>query len=218
MNPLGLIFTFCFKVRGRLQRLWGRFVLASTRASVGPGVMCWGAPIISMERDSSIVLGENVVLCSLSSHTALGVNHPVVLRTLWPGAKLVLGKDTGVSGATICAAREVVIGERCLFGANVQIVDTDFHPIAVENRRFEVRESRIAASPVRIGNDVFLGANTWVLKGVTIGDGSVVGAGSVVTRSIPPGCIAAGNPAKVIGTVPTDPEAAAALRSSRQGA
>jgi acetyltransferase-like isoleucine patch superfamily enzyme len=156
-----------------------------------------GWPMISQAPNSKIVLGARIVLTSWSRYTALGVAHPVILRTLAPGAEIVIGDDTGLSGTTICAQTSVRVGARCLFGADVTIVDTDFHPIAPQERRFKplsASESR----PVVIEDNVFIGGSSMILKGVTIGRNSVVGAGSIVTRSIPENVIAAGNPCRVV--------------------
>ena len=79
------------------------------------------------------------------------------------------------------------------------VVDTDFHPLEVENRRRS--GSSPACEPVTIGDDVFIGAHAVVLKGVTIGNGAVVGAMSVVTEDVPPATIVAGNPARVVGEI-----------------
>jgi acetyltransferase-like isoleucine patch superfamily enzyme len=95
----------------------------------------------------------------------------------------------------------VVIGERCLIGADVMIVDTDFHPMAPIGRRFCSDWKQIRCQPVLIGDDVFIGARSIILKGVHIGDGSVIGAGSVVAHSIRSRVVAVGNPARVIGEI-----------------
>jgi hypothetical protein len=155
-----------------------------------------GMPIISLAPASRIYIGERSVLCSDSAYTALGINHAVVLRTLRPMAIIEIGADVGMSGASICAAMHISIGSGCLIGANVTIVDTDFHAIQSENRRYNKRFEDITTKPVQIGSNVFLGAGAIVLKGVTIGDNVVIGAGSVVTNDIPSNFIAAGNPAR----------------------
>lgn len=100
---------------------------------------------------------------------------------------------------------KVTIGEYCNFGPNVTIV-TPLHPMLPDERRSMVchdGESRVLcyAKPVTIGNDCWFGANVTVCPGVTIGDGCVIGAGSVVTRDIPPYTFAAGVPAKVIRSI-----------------
>ena len=100
---------------------------------------------------------------------------------------------------------EVIIGENCDFGPNVTIV-TPLHPMLADERRKllcpDGTEKRLCwALPVRIGNGCWICANVTVLPGVTIGDNCVIGAGSVVTRSIPANSFAAGNPCRVIRTL-----------------
>lgn len=175
--------------------------IAQARAAgvhVSAGVRFMGPAIIGRCAGSSITLGEHVVLCSWSRWTALGVSHPVVLRTLIPGATLRIGRNTGISGGSFCAAVSLEIGERCLIGADVMISDTDFHAIEPEGRDTNTDWALIRSRKVRIGNDVFIGAHAVILKGVEIGDGAVIGAGSVVTESIPARTIAAGNPARCL--------------------
>lgn len=177
-------------------------------AEVAAGVRFMGLPIFTRCEGSRLVIGERVVLCSWSRWTALGVAHPVVLRTLTSGALLRIGRDTGISGGSFCAAVQIDIGERCLIGADVVISDTDFHSLAPEGRSTGTDWSRVGSAPVRIGNDVFIGARAVILKGVVIGDGAVIGAGSVVTRSVPARAVAAGNPARCLrelhGSVESD--------------
>ncbi|HEY6795298.1 MAG TPA: acyltransferase [Kineosporiaceae bacterium] len=122
----------------------------------------------------------------------------MVIRTLAPKARICIGPDVGMSGGSICSAVSVVIGRGSMLGADVTIADTDFHPIDTEDRRYRPLPEGNASDAVVIGNNVFLGTRTVVLKGVTIGDNSVIGAGSVVTRDIPGNSVAAGQPAKVI--------------------
>ncbi len=86
------------------------------------------------------------------------------------------------------------IGKDGLFGANIEIFDTNFHELHPDRRR----GGRPAMAPVEIGDNVFVGMGVKILKGSTIGDDSVIGAGAVVTGEIPAGVIAAGNPARVI--------------------
>jgi len=157
-----------------------------------------GLPIISKFPGSTISIGSRVVLCSSSIATALGVNHPAILRTLTKNATIEIGDDVGMSGGSICAGRHVAIGARSMLGANVMIADTDFHDFSQTERRYAGVPKDNLFMPTLIDENVFLGANTIVLKGVKIGKNSVIGAGSVVTRDIPENVIAAGNPCKII--------------------
>lgn len=173
----------------------------SAGAELAPGVRFMGPAIVSRCEGSRVVIGEHVLLCSWSRWTALGVSHSVVLRTLAADALLRIGRDTGISGGSFCAAVGVEIGERCLIGADVMISDTDFHAIEPLGRYTNSDWSRVRSAKVFIGNDVFIGARAVILKGVEIGDGAVIGAGSVVTRSVPPRGMMVGNPARCVRKV-----------------
>lgn len=189
----------------RLKRIWWDLtVIPALRAAgveIAEKVQIQGRPIVSLASGSRIRIGARCVLCSDSQINALGINHPVVLRTLRPGAEIVIGEDTGMSGGSICAAVSVRIGAGCLIGANVTLADTDFHALSPANRRYNRNPDEIVVSPIVIEDNVFIGADVFVLKGVTIGKNSVIGAGSVVTRDIPENSIAAGNPARVIKSI-----------------
>ena len=93
-----------------------------------------------------------------------------------------------------CAGARIRIGRDGLFGAQVEIFDSDFHSLHPGRRR----DGSQKLAPVEIGDNVFVGMGARILKGTTIGSDSVIGAGAVVTGSIPAGVVAAGNPARVI--------------------
>ena len=115
-------------------------------------------------------------------------------------ASIMIGPGTWLNN-NFCAIAEhtsISIGKNCLIGANVQILDSDFHGLAVEDRGKSLPQW---ARPVMIQNDVFIGSNVAILKGVTIGQGSIIAYGSVVSHDIPTGVIAGGNPARVIKTI-----------------
>jgi len=172
------------------------------KISFGEKITFYGKPIISLHANSNISIGSRAVLCSTSKDTALGVNHPVILRTLNEKASIIVGDDTGVSGATICSSSKITIGKGCLLGANVSVIDTDFHPIKSLERRYDNKS--IISLPIQINDNVFIGYNTVVLKGVEIGKNSVIGANSVVVSDIPENSIAVGNPAKVVKEINFD--------------
>jgi acetyltransferase-like isoleucine patch superfamily enzyme len=172
--------------------------LRAKGVSVGRNVKLAGSPIVTRNSSSEITLGEGVTLVSRSKWTALGVSRPTILRTLAQGASITIGANSGLSGTTICAVVAVEIGERVLIGADVVIADTDFHPLDAMPRAGAAIPAGSQDDRVVIESDSFIGARAIILKGVTIGVGSVVGAGSVVTKDVPPGCIVAGNPARVL--------------------
>lgn len=159
----------------------------------------WGMPVIQRHRGSQITLGDRLWLRSWRKSNPVLPHSPVVLATRSSTAKISVGDDVGLTGTVLVATDQILLGDRVLIGSNTIIVDTDFHardPMA----RCSTIDSG-SSLPVEIGDDVFVGMNCLILKGVRIGKGSVVGAGSVVAREIPPGVIAAGNPARVVGQI-----------------
>lgn len=113
----------------------------------------------------------------------------------YDNASLVIGENVGISGATVIAHNNIVIEDDVLIGGGVQIYDTDFHSIYYDERKKNIGERSL---PIIIKKGAFIGAYSIILKGVTIGQNSVIGAGSVVTKSIPDNEVWAGNPAKFI--------------------
>lgn len=112
-------------------------------------------------------------------------------------ASIKIGAGTWLNNnfCAIAEHTEISIGKRCLIGSNVEILDSDFHGMQVSDRGQSRPEW---AKPVTIEDDVFIGSNARVLKGVTIGHGAVVANCSVVNRDVPAGVIVGGNPARVI--------------------
>jgi len=110
-------------------------------------------------------------------------------------------------GARIWSSSEIIIGNRVLISHNVNVFDSLTHPISARERHLQFKaitqkghpdKIDLGEQPVTISDDAWIGANTCVLRGTTIGKAAIIGAGSVVTRNIPPFTIAAGNPARVI--------------------
>ena len=112
-------------------------------------------------------------------------------------ASITVGQDTWINNNFCCIAEHtsVSIGSRCLIGANVEITDSDFHGLAVNDR---ARSRAEWARAVSIGDDVFIGSNVRILKGANIGRGAVIANSSVVASDIPEYAIAAGVPAKIV--------------------
>jgi acetyltransferase-like isoleucine patch superfamily enzyme len=165
----------------------------------GPGWRFHGVPIIQRHRGSRMSFGSGFQLRSTVQSNPLGPNHPVILCTWQAGAILEIGANFAMTGGSIISAERITIGDNVTVGANVTIMDTDFHPLEMQQRRMDSQDPK--TYPVCIEDDVFIGMNCLILKGVTLGCGSVVGAGSVVTKDVPPRAIIAGNPARVVGNV-----------------
>lgn len=119
----------------------------------------------------------------------------ILLQARSPEAEIVIGNRNAFSNnVSIVANGRIQIGDRCQIGDLVGIFDCDFHELDPDRRTCGCGE----ILPVTIGNQVWLGSRVMVLKGVSIGDNSVVGAMSLVTKSIPPNSLATGVPARVI--------------------
>lgn len=112
------------------------------------------------------------------------------------GASLTIGNNVGMSSTRMWINDSIKIGDKVKIGGCVLMTDTDAHPMDFMVRRSSNNGTKSA--PIVIEDDVWIGAHCVILKGVTIGARSIIGAGSVVTKSIPADCVAAGNPCKVI--------------------
>lgn len=166
----------------------------------GRGWRIFGRPIIQKHRGSKIQLGDGLFLRSWSRSNPLAPDHPVVLSTRSSSAVIDVGRDCGFTGTTLVAETRIEVGDRVQVGANAGIVDTDFHPLSPQVRGRDFNAGN--AAPIEIQDDAFLGMGSLVLKGVTVGEEAVVGAGSVVARDVPPRTVVAGNPAEVVRELP----------------
>ena len=171
---------------------------------IGAGWRFYGLPVIQRHRHSRIRIGRAINLRSTPRSNPLSPNHPVVISTRRAGALLSIGDDFGMTGGSLVCDERISIGDRVWVGANAVICDTDFHPLDPETRRTRPLDGNSA--PVEIADDVFIGMNALVLKGVRIGERAVIGAGSVVSRDVAAGAIVAGNPARVIGELAARPD------------
>src|SRR5258705_1097540 len=131
------------------------------------------------------------------------------------GGKIQIGNRTFIGRSHLICYRSLVIGDDVIMSWGITIVDHDSHSIDWMDRRNDVREwgagrknwERIAHAPVVVSDRAWIGFNVSVLKGVTIGEGAVIGACSVVTQDIPPYALAVGNPARVIRALSPPPDA-----------
>ena len=168
-------------------------------ASLGHGVTAHGPVAIMRWPQSRIVIGNDVhLISSWRRATAAALSHPVRLRTFGPDALISIGEGCELSGTSItCRSTSITLGKKVLVAPDVIIVDSDFHaPWPMESRSTDpgLENDR----PVVIEDYAWIGMRSIILKGVTIGRGAIVGAGSVVTRDIPPFAVACGSPARVV--------------------
>ena len=164
------------------------------QVKAGKGLRFYGLTYISRFPNSTISIDDFAAFRSDATSNLIGVNHKCFLSTHSNGAILSIGKNNGFSGTVIAAKNKIILGDNVLCGANTLLTDFDWHGLYPDNRRTYGGDSK----PIIIENNVFIGYGAIVLKGVTIGENTVIGANSVVTRNIPANVIAGGNPCKVL--------------------
>lgn len=153
-----------------------------------------------------VKIGDDFTFLSGSGVNPISRNIRGSLYVPYKDSKIIIGDRVGISSSCLHAVKQITIGNDVKIGANVLILDNDSHPVDYVKRRntyesdvghYEYLKS-VPVSPVFIGDDVWIGANSLILKGVHIGSRSIIAAGSVVSKDIPPDCVAGGVPAKVI--------------------
>lgn len=154
-----------------------------------------GIPYI--KNRGKITIGENFKMNNGFEANVIGIKAPCVFR-VEKGAHLHIGDNVGLSQCALIAYSDINIANNVKIGGGVVVYTSDFHTLDYKIRNSDQDQKHRIDKPVKIGRDVFIGAQSIILKGVTIGDRSIVGAGSVVTKSIPPDELWAGNPAKFI--------------------
>jgi serine acetyltransferase len=165
-----------------LLALWWKILL-------GKGCTFHGLPCFRRHPGSEIIIAHNCKFLSTHASNLIGNNRPCIISTLSEKAEIIIGAGCGFSGTVIGSNKSIIIKENVRCGANTLITDTDWH----------TDDPRAGAdAPIIIERNVWLGANVTVLKGVTIGENTMVGTGSLVTQTLPPNVVAAGSPARVI--------------------
>ena len=142
-------------------------------------------------------IGENVTIKSSFLSNLIGLYSRTIIVARTKDSKITIGKNVGISGATIYARNSIEIGDNTLIGGNAKILDNDFHPIEIEARNNDIKE-KILSRPIKIGKNCFIGCNSIILKGTELGDGCVVGAGAVVSGKFEANSVIAGNPGKIV--------------------
>lgn len=127
----------------------------------------------------------------------IGLTQRVIIVAKY-GGKVEINEGVCMSGCTIYAMESITIGKHTDIGAGCKIIDNDFHPLPYSQRYPVEQLDKVKKRPIFIGEGCFIGANSIILKGTTLGKNCVVGAGSVVSGTWPDNSIIAGNPAKLI--------------------
>lgn len=151
------------------------------------------------QKPGSIFIGSNFNVNSGRKYNPIGGDKSTLIITSGDGC-IIIGNNVGISNSTIFAHDSITIEDNVRIGGSCKIYDSDFHAINFD-QRMEKPDTHIAHDPVVIKMGAFIGAHCIILKGVTVGEKSVIGSGSVVTKNVPDGEIWAGNPAKFVRKV-----------------
>lgn len=168
-------------------------IMAYRCTSVGRNVV-WGGEPPLVYGSGEIHIGDDVTIGNRQTWV-VGLKFPAK-------ARLVIGEGTTINySVTISVAHSVIIGKYCLLAGDIKIFDNNSHPIDYLLRRGPHSLSAEDVAPVVIEDDVWIGNNCLIMKGVRIGRGAVVAAGAVVTKDVPPLTVVGGNPARVLKTI-----------------
>lgn len=180
-------------LQGRISTNFSLWVYQK-RLVIQPPFRVWGKIRFLIHGSGSIVIGENLHAVSSRKRSFFTLYSPCHLTIIGNG-KIVLGKHVGLNGTTIVAKSKISIGDNTMIGPNTIIVDHDGHPAWPPSERWIKGGSE---AEVVIENDVWIGMNCIILKGVRVGSGSVIAAGSVVIKDVESNSLYAGNPARKI--------------------
>ena len=198
------MYKLIFKITDEFKRIVStgveRLLLPLCGVKLGKKLICGG--LMFVENMGSIAIGDDAIINSASWANPIGAGSKCYLKT-FPTGKITIGNHCGMSNCAIVSETEVCIGNWVRIGSGVKIYDTDFHPIQIRFRvGKEKDDSKTVSKPVVIEDGVFIGAESIILKGSTIGKNAVIGAGSVISGNVPPSEIWAGNPARFIKKIP----------------
>lgn len=155
-----------------------------------------GIVTVRSQHKSTITIGKGIQLRAGKKYNMIGGDTRLILRT-YRGGSIRIGQNVGISNSALVSMNHIEIEDNVMIGGSCKIWDTDFHSLN-SNERMDEYDTHINSAPIHIKKGAFIGANTIILKGVMIGEKSIIGAGSVVTKDIPDGQIWAGNPARYI--------------------
>lgn len=159
-----------------------------------------GVPYIMVARTGKMQIGENLMLNNGLKKNPIGYSQKCTFF-VDAGATIKIGNNVGISQSALISTCSIKIGNDVKIGGGCHFFTTDFHSLNAETRKSNHDKDNRANAPIIIDDNVFIGAGTTVLKGVTIGANSIIGAASVVTKDIPTNQIWAGNPARFIRNI-----------------
>lgn len=189
-------YLFLKDVQKNIYISYHRLLLKIYGAKVGSNCCIYKRTSITVSQDAQMSIGNDFLMLSGRGTNPLSRNLEGSLF-LARNAKLDIGDNVGLSSVCIEAHTHIKIGNNVKIGACSVVLDSNSHSLDYMDRRLPDTD-KPKESPIYIEDDVWIGMNCLILKGVTIGAKSIIASGSVVTKSIPPNCIAGGTPCKVI--------------------
>lgn len=197
-NKIRYIATFWKKVTNQFYGLENCLKFKLLDIQYGHRCIIHGHIYCNIGKNAVVTIGDNFCFLCGRAINPLSRNSGGVIAAN-ENASIIIGNNVGISSSVLWAHEAITIGNHVNIGANTVVMDSDAHSLNFQDRRNIANDMKNKKNkPIVIGDDVLIGANCIILKGVVIGEHSVIGAGSVVTSSIPSNCIAAGNPAKII--------------------
>ncbi|MDD6378620.1 MAG: acyltransferase [Prevotella sp.] len=202
MNPkIYKILNIKTSLKCKWYKLWNPIKFKIFGIHIGKASKMMNKIDLRLDPLANISIGHHFNVLSGDSLNALCRNTNLCLK-IENNARLTIGNYVGISGGCIWSTSSISIGDYAHVGANCLIIDGDIHNLDWKERRQDASKAiPYKKGPIIIGDDVWIGANSIILKGVRIGERSIIGAGSIVTHSIPKDCIAAGNPCRVIRNI-----------------
>ena len=194
-----------FYIKKKFYLTWNKLLFRINNIDYKSGIKVIGHIYLRIRPNTSVKIGHNFNFTSGLGINPLSRNKEGFIFVAENGI-LNIGDNVGISSSCLWVKEKVTIGNNVFIGADSIIMDTDAHNLDYLTRRDRhINEKGLTkdvltakSSPIVIGDDVLIGTRCIILKGVRIGNRSIIGSGSIVTNSIPDDCIAAGNPCKII--------------------
>lgn len=188
---------FLKKAAGRLfQRAVMTLKYRNTGLSI-KNIRTIGLPYVETRGAGKIIQEGMLKMVNGAKYATLG-NPRRCKFLVYDNARLVFKGDVSMSNTVIVASCRIEVGDNVMIGGGVTIIDTDFHTMDYSRWNTPYDEMEMKRQPVCIGNNVFIGMESLIMKGVNIGNNAIIAARSVVINDVPENAIVGGNPAKII--------------------
>lgn len=204
-------FHFCRWITPKVMIRYNRIKIYLLGITLGKNSKVYNSVYFDIHPKSKVTIGNNFVMSSGDCINPLCRNIQACIVAERANSTIYIGNHVGMSSPCLWAKKEIRIDDYVNIGGDCIIMDSDAHNLDWRIRdslkMFNCKESldthTAKCAPIHIGSHVLIGTRCIILKGVTIGDGSVIAAGSIVTKDIPANVIAGGNPCKVIKNIPS---------------